>query len=170
MLIRQETREDYAEVRELVKAAFEGAEHTDGGEYLLVDKLRASNGFVKELALIAEGRERIEGHIMFTEAMIGEHKGLALAPLSVLPGAQKKGIGTALMKRAHEIAKEMGYKFCVVVGSDTYYPRVGYKVANNYGIFAPFDIPKVNFMVLFFDEDTAEIKGMTMYAKELLEG
>ncbi|MFI3177041.1 MAG: hypothetical protein R3Y67_06065 [Eubacteriales bacterium] len=48
MLIRQEEERDYNEIRELIKGAFESAEHTDGNEYNLVDSLRKSNSFIKE--------------------------------------------------------------------------------------------------------------------------
>ena len=47
---------------------------------------------------------KIVGHIMFTKAMVGNKAVLALAPLSVLPEYQKKGIGAALIKEGHRIA------------------------------------------------------------------
>ncbi len=170
MKIRQEEPKDYAQIREMVKAAFKGAEHTDGNEYNLVDKLRASDGFIKELALIAQENEEIIGHIMFSKAIIGEKTGLALAPLSVSPKAQKKGVGTALMNKAHEVAKEMGYEFSVVLGSEKHYPRVGYKTASTFGVLAPFDVPEENFMIMFFTENISEIKGTVVYVKEIFEG
>ena len=170
MIIRQEEQKDYSKISEVVKAAFESAEHTDGNEYNLVDNLRMSSGFVKELALIAEEENEIIGHIMFTEARIGDNVGLALAPLSVLPKAQKKGVGTALMNKAHNTGKEMGYSFSVVLGSDKYYPRVGYKTASEFGILTPFDVPNENFMVLFFNENVSGIEGIVEYVKEIFEG
>ncbi len=51
MHIRQEKSKDYDEIHELVKSAFATAEHTDGNEFLLVDVLRKSDGFIAELAL-----------------------------------------------------------------------------------------------------------------------
>ena len=107
---------------------------------------------------------------MFTEVKGEAYIGVALAPLAILPKAQRKGVGTALMNKAHSIAKEMGYGFSVVLGSDEYYPRVGYKTASDFGILAPFDVPKENFMVLFLKEDVLEIKGTVVYVKEIFEG
>ncbi len=167
MIIRQEKQNDYIKIKEVVKNAFEGAEHSDGNEYNLVDKLRLSSKFVKELALVAEENDEIIGHIMFTEVKVGEKTGLALAPLSVLPKQQKKGVGTALMNKAHKLAKEMGYEFSVVLGSKKYYERVGYKPANQYGILAPFDVPSENFMVLFLNENVFKINGVAQYVKEM---
>ncbi len=170
MIIRQEETNDYIEIRAVVKAAFESAQHTDGNEYLLVDRLRSSAGFIKELALVAESNGEIIGHIMFTKASIGDKIGLALAPLSVVPKAQRKGVGIALMNKAHEIAKEMDYMFSVVLGSEKYYPKVGYKMASDFGILAPFDVPRENFMVLFLKDDIMHIKGTVVYVKEIYEG
>ncbi len=170
LIIRQEKQDDFKKIKEVVRVAFESAEHTDGNEYILVDKLRKSSGFVKELALIAEEENEIIGHIMFTELKVGDHTGIALAPLSVLPKAQRKGVGTALMNEAHNIAKEMNYNFSVVLGSNQYYPRVGYKTASEFGILAPFDVPDENFMVLFLNENVSKISGTVVYVKEIFEG
>ena len=51
--IRQENKNDYKEVYEVVKTAFESAEHSDGNEHDLVDLLRKSDNFIPELSLVA---------------------------------------------------------------------------------------------------------------------
>lgn len=167
MKIRQEQPQDYDIIRELVKSAFATAEHTDGNEFLLVDHLRKSDGFIPELALVAEEENQLIGHILFTKIKVGESEGIALAPLSVLPTFQKKGVGTALMHHAHTIAKNMGYEFSVVLGSETYYPRVGYQMASTFGIEPPFDVPSENYMVLFFSGTPRRIDGTVAYVKEM---
>ncbi len=169
MVIRAEQASDYQAVQDLVKLAFESAEHSDGNEYILVQKLRGSDGFIKELSLVAEEDGEILGHIVFTKATIGDTNGLTLAPLSVLPTAQKKGVGTALMNKGHEIAKELGYDIIVVLGSEKYYPRVGYKPASMLGISAPFDVPDENFMAISLSGNTDPINGTVAYVKEILE-
>ena len=60
--------------------------------------------------MVEEDGELI-GHIMFTEVTVGANTGVALAPLAILPKAQRKGVGTALMDKAHSIVKEMEYGF-----------------------------------------------------------
>ncbi len=169
MLIRTEQKVDFDEIRDVVKTAFETAEHTDGAEYILVDKLRKSDGFASELALVAEKNGRIIGHIMFTKVNVGDETGLALAPLSVVPSAQRKGVGTALIRKAHEVAKALGYNFSVVLGSEKYYQKFGYKTASEYGIIAPFDVPAENFMVCHFNENAEKISGEVDYVKEFFE-
>ncbi len=170
MNIRQEESQDYEVVQSLVKSAFETAEHTDNNEHNLVKKLRSSECFIKELALIYEEKSEILGHIVFTKAKIGEIEALALAPLSVLPKAQRKGIGIALIKEGHKIAKSLGYDIIVVLGSEKYYPRVGYKPASLFGIRALFEVPDENFMAISLSDSTEQINGEVEYAKEILEG
>ncbi len=170
MIIRQEEPRDYEQVESLVKSSFASAEHSDANEHILVQKLRKSEGFIKELSLVASEADEIVGHIIFTKAKIGDVCALALAPLSVLPSAQRKGVGTELMRKGHEIAKELGYDIIVVLGSDKYYPRVGYKPASLFGISAPFEVPDENFMALSLSGNEQLINGTVEYVKEILEG
>lgn len=166
MHIRKEEEKDYESVYQLVKSAFESAEFSDGNEQDLVNALRKSEAFVPELSLVAEIDGKPVGHIMFTKAMVGEEKVLALAPLAVLPGYQGRGIGTALIKEGHRIAKELGYSYSVVLGSETFYPRTGYQPAAEYGIESPFDVPGENFMAYKIAENAPKLHGMMKYAKE----
>lgn len=166
MLIRQETSKDYNAVYNLVKEAFIAAEHSDGTEQDLVDALRNGDAFVPELSLVAEMDGEIAGHILFTEAKVGDDTVLVLAPLSVLPEFQKQGIGTALIKEGHKIAREMGYQYALVLGSETYYPRLGYLPAVQFGIEIPEGMPSANFMAIKLQENAKPISGAVTYAKE----
>ena len=169
MIIRQEEIKDYDKVYTLIKVAFETAEHRDGTEQDLVVRLRKGEGFIPELSLIAVENNEIIGHIMFTKANIGSRTELALAPLSVSPQHQKKGVGTALMNEGHKIAKQLKYEFSVVLGSEKYYPKVGYKPASKFGITAPFDVPRENFMALNLNGNESIINATLEYAKEFFE-
>lgn len=166
MLIRQETSKDYNTVYNLVKEAFIAAEHSDGTEQDLVTALRAGDAFVPELSLIAEIDGKMVGHILFTKAKVGSDTVLVLAPLSVLPEFQKQGIGTALIQEGHKIAREMGYQYALVLGSDTYYPRLGYLPAVQFGIEIPDGMPSANFMAIKLQENAKPINGAVTYAKE----
>lgn len=104
MIIRQEKIKDYDGVYHVVKEAFESAEHSDGNEQDLVVKLRKSESFIPELSLVAVEDDKIVGHILFTKAFVQDVEVLALAPLSVLPDYQNRGIGVSLMKEGHDIA------------------------------------------------------------------
>lgn len=166
MLIRQESYKDYKEIYKLIEEAFSTAEHTDGNEQDLVAALRKGNSFIPELSLVAEIDGKVAGHILFTKAKVGNDEVLVLAPLSVKPRYQKQGIGTALIIEGHKIAKRLGYKYSLVLGSETYYPRTGYIPAERFGIIVPDGIPSENFMVIKLQENAEAISGVVTYAKE----
>ncbi len=166
MYIRKETTADYSAVYLVVKRAFERAEHTDGNEQDLVNALRKSEAFIPELSLVAEVDGKIVGHIMFTKATIGRSAVLALAPLSVLPEYQRKGIGKALIQEGHKVATKLGYTHSIVLGSEQYYPKMGYVPAEYFGIKAPFDVQSKNFMAYNLNETGADMHGTITYAKE----
>lgn len=166
MRIRIETPKDYAETYHVVKRAFETAEHADGDEQDLVNALRKGTAFLPELSLVAEENDRIIGHILFTEAFVGSTAVLALSPLSVLPAFQQQGVGTALIEEGHRIARSLGYPYAVVLGSETYYPRTGYRPADHFGIFPPFEVSPENFMAIKLLENAPVLNGTMTYAKE----
>lgn len=169
MIIRQEQPQDYNEIYDVVQKAFASAEHSDGNEQDLVTALRKSNAYIPELSLVAVIDNKIIGHIMFTKVKIQDRTELALAPLSVLPEYQKKGVGKSLINHAHKIASSLGYNYSVVLGSEIYYPKSGYVKAENYNIKAPFEVPSENFMVCVLKDNPVTISGTVEYAKEFFE-
>ncbi|WP_208606189.1 GNAT family N-acetyltransferase [Rodentibacter rarus] len=140
MLIRPETPKDYEQIYQLIKSAFANSEHSDGTEQDLVERLRRSSSFIPELALVAEIKGEIVGYILFTQVRIGENIELSLAPLAVLPSIQKQGVGKALIKQGHEIAKQLEYHYAIVLGNPDYYGKLGYQPARQFQITAPFEI------------------------------
>lgn len=166
MIIRQEREKDHNEVYSIVKKAFENAEHSDGNEQDLVNELRKGSAFVPELSLVAEKDGRLAGYILFTEGKVGNDTVLVLAPLAVLPEYQRQGIGTALIKEGHKIAGQMGYGYALVLGSETYYPRLGYVPASVFGIEIPNGMPENNFMAVKLRNDAKPVRGTVTYAEE----
>ena len=163
--IRQENKDDYEEIYNVVKTAFETAEHCDGNEQDLVVALRKGDNFIPDLSLVALKDNKIAGYILFTKIRIGEFEEVALAPLGVLPKYQKKGIGSKLIKEGHIIAKKLGYHYSVVLGSNEYYSKFGYIPAIEYGIKAPFDVQSENFMAIKLNDTSEDVQGVE-YAKE----
>ena len=178
VLLRPEEAKDYPAVYAVIKAAFarvasaieltsdKRALHADGNEHDLASALRQSDAYIPELALVAEVGGRIVGHILFTKAVIAGSVQLALAPLSVLPEYQRRGVGSALIREGHRRARELGYGYSIVLGSETYYPRMGYVPAKNFGIVPPFAVADENFMACKLREDAPAISGVVQYAKE----
>lgn len=166
MRIRQEREADYPEICRLVKEAFDTAEHADGHEQDLVEALRKGPAYLPELALVAEEDGRLAGHILLTRASVGGEPVLVLAPLSVRPAFQRQGVGTALMREAHRIARARGEDYVLVLGSEEYYPRAGYRPAEELGVTVPEGFPSANFMALRLREEAKPLSGGVVYPPE----
>jgi len=172
--IRQEIPDDFKEVSDIIEDAFQNEEISDNTEHRLVERLRNSEAFIPELSLVAVNGNEIVGHILLTRIKIESEKktfdSLALAPVTVKPVYQKKGIGGLLIRESHRIAKEMGFKSIILLGHEDYYPRFGYELTSKYGIKIPFDAPEKNCMAIELVEDGLKgISGTVEYAKEFYE-
>jgi len=166
--IREETKNDYDEIRLVNNIAF--GQTTEG---MIVDKLRDSSKEI--LSLVAAKNDKIIGHILFSPAHIDTNsetiKGIALGPMSVLPEFQNKGIGTMLVKEGLRLIKEMSYPFVVVLGHKKYYPRFGFEPASIYNLKCPWEgVPDEAFMVLLFNDAAIKnINGTIKYRDEFNE-
>ncbi|TAE84227.1 MAG: N-acetyltransferase [Bacteroidetes bacterium] len=168
LLLRQESKQDIEEVFELIYSAF-GQED----EAKLVNALRNNQtAFIPELSLVAVHHKTIVGHILFTKINIISNNGnvnesLALAPLSVRPMFQKKGIGGQLIKKGLEVAKELGYKSVIVLGHQQYYPKFGFQPAHKWHINAPFKVSANSFMAMeLIPDGLKDLSGMVVYPQE----
>lgn len=80
--IRKEKKEDYEKIYNVIKTAFQTAEHCDGNEQDLVNDLRNGDGYIPELSLVALSEGKVVGYIMFTKILINNNEEIALAPLA----------------------------------------------------------------------------------------
>ncbi|MEG2812939.1 MAG: N-acetyltransferase [Clostridium sp.] len=174
IIIRQEEEKDYKDVESLIEEAFRNEEYSDHREHLLVNRLRKGDAFIKELSLVAECEGVILGHIMLTKINIkgesGSVEALALAPVSVIPSHQRKGIGSRLIKESIRIAKNLNYDSIILLGHPEYYPRFGFNKASDYEIYPPFEVPDECFMALELNENSLDrVNGTVVYSKEFME-
>jgi len=172
--LRQENENDFESVFQLIEKAFEKEEYSDHKEQFLVERLRNSEAFIPELSIVAGLDGKIVGHILFTKLQIKNEtqtfSSLALAPVSVLPEFQGKGIASKLILHGHEIAKSLGYKSVILLGHQDYYPRFGYELCEKYNIKMPFDVPAENCMIIALTENALSgISGEVVYPSEFLE-
>jgi putative acetyltransferase len=134
-VIRDRQPVDDDAIRRLNDAAF-------GGTYesRLVDDLRAANCAVIELVSV-DGTDVI-GHILMgtLDVSVGGKtvRSLALAPMSVRPGRQRQGIGSALVREALGRAQQQGWQAVIVLGHPNYYPRFGFSAALARPLASPF--------------------------------
>jgi len=156
--IRKEEEKDHNIVFNLIESAFSDDQISDHTEQLLVNRLRNSANFVPELSLVACANNTVVGHILLTKLILKNNDttstGLAMAPVSVLPGFQKIGIGSQLINKSHAIAKSMGFPFIVVIGHVDYYPRFGYHAMDIDFFKLPFEVPQKICFIQYLHEDS----------------
>ncbi len=78
------------------------------------------------LALVAVEDDEITGHVLLSP-MRAPFKALGLAPLSVLPERQNRGVGAALTMAALARAKAGGWQAVFALGDNAYYERFGFR-------------------------------------------
>ena len=128
----------------------------------------------ENISLVAEINEKFVGHILFTPVTINsnqnELKGMGLAPISVFPEFQNKGIGSKLISFGLELVKNNNYSFVALLEHPEYYPRFGFKRASAYNIISENkDVPDEAFMILVYDEPALKnISGVAYFIKEFL--
>jgi putative acetyltransferase len=140
VLVRRERPADHEAVREVVRAAFARTE--DPGqepvEVVLLDQLRADEGWLPALSLVAESASgEVVGHVVCTRAHIDGECALGLGPVAVRPDEQRRGIGTAMMHTVLGAADALGEPLVALLGSPAYYARFGFRPASEYGVTAP---------------------------------
>ena len=141
--LRVEKKSDWKTVEQITYRAFRNAPPTgaddDGMEALLAHKLRSCAAFVPELDYVAEFGGSVIGNIMYTRSKVvgddgGEWETLTFGPVSVLPKYRRDGVGSALIRKTLETARELGYRAVLIFGHESYYPRFGFKSASDFGI------------------------------------
>ena len=164
--IRQETIHDYSQIKKVNDEAF--GQENEGN---LIDKLRFNPGFIPGLSIVAECNEVIIGHILFfpikVRGVTASYESLALAPVSVKPEFQNKGIGGQLIIYGLDKARELGFHSVIVLGHKHYYPRFGFEPVGKWGINAPFDVPAEAIMALELVPDGLKgVSGTVEYPEE----
>lgn len=146
--IRPEQPDDAAAISALTTAAFAGAEHSDGTEAQIIERLRDTGALL--ISLVAERDGAIIGHVAFSDVSFdGQDLGwVGLGPVSVAPALQAGGVGSALIREGLTQAQTMGRKGCVMLGDPGYYARFGFQVTP--GVIYP-GVPAGYFMALSFD-------------------
>ncbi|MGE0596809.1 MAG: GNAT family N-acetyltransferase [Hyphomonadaceae bacterium] len=159
-MIRDAAPADYPGIRAVVRHAFGQADEAD-----LVDQLRADGDALVEL--VAASGFALQGHILYSPLVIerdGEEiAAAALAPVAVLPGVQRSGLGKALIEAGNARCGALGMQAIIVLGHPAYYPRFGFSAAAAESLNAPFSGPA--FMALELRPGALRAGGRVRYAK-----
>lgn len=167
--IRTEHPGDEATISGIVQRAYADVAYSDKREHLMVDRLRKTDAFLPTLSLLAEVEGGAVGHLLLTHAHIRSQDAavptLALAPLSVVPDYQGRGVGRGLVEAAHAQALMLGFGSIVLVGIPNYYARFGYEPLSRYRITLPFSAPERDCMILPLCPDALSgVTGVVEYA------
>lgn len=137
--IRETLDKDLPEILFVVRAAFGSDIEADLTRDLLADPTAQPS-----LSLLATEEGRSAGHILFTHTRLDgpedPPKATILAPLSVIPESQGKGIGGRLINEGLKRLRESGVGLVFVLGHPSYYPRHGFETAGAFGLAAPYPI------------------------------
>ena len=139
LIFRRETESDRRAVEELTRDAFWDVFKPGCDEHYLLHIFRGHPDFIDELNTVAVRDGEIVGHIAYSRAAIVQPDGtrfplVMFGPLSVRPGVQKTGVGSALLRYTLVRARDLGFAAVAVCGHPDYYPRFGFRPARAFGI------------------------------------
>jgi putative acetyltransferase len=115
---RAEGPRDWKAIYHVVSSAFGQLAEAE-----LVEELREAGDSV--ISLVADEEGEVVGHVLLSK-MDAPFPALALAPVSVIPTRQRSGIGSALVERAVNRARNEGWAAIFVLGDPNYYERFGF--------------------------------------------
>ncbi|PZD75350.1 hypothetical protein C1752_00261 [Acaryochloris thomasi RCC1774] len=132
----------------------------------LVNALRKSAS--PYLSFVAERGSTVIGHLLLTPVdLVGEcskRKLMGLAPMAVLPAAQRQGIGSQLIKAGITACRRLEYDAIVVLGYPSYYPRFGFVPASLFDIHSSYEVPDDAFMILALSPSClSDVHGIIQY-------
>ena len=157
--LRPQQPADSAVVRELHRVAF-----GDHGEMVarLVDDLAPG------LSLVAEDGGEVVGHVRFSPGLLDAPRELVpvqtLSPLAVLPGRQRQGVGTALVRAGLQQLASTGVPVVFLEGDPAYYRRLGFVAGAGLGFRRPsLRIPPAAFQAVLLPAYEPWMTGTFVY-------
>lgn len=131
-MIRYARATDHAAIADITEAAFGQPD-----EARLIERLRQDGDVLFELVAVEDGE--VVGHILFSRLWADRLELFAaLAPVSVRPGLQRSGHGSALVRAGLENIREFGAHGVLVLGHPEYYPRFGFSAETAAQVKSPY--------------------------------
>nr|WP_202451516.1 N-acetyltransferase [Streptomyces sp. SID4948] len=165
-MIRREEPADVPAVHAVASAAFAKPGVPITAEAILVDQLRTSGAWLPALSLVAIGPQgEIVGHVLCTRGHVDAMPVLALGPLSVDPGHQRRGVGLALVHSVLGAADAAGEPLVCLLGDPDYYGRFGFRTSTRFGIVPPDPAWSEHFQVRTLTAYDPALRGAFTYAE-----
>lgn len=122
------------------------------------------------LSLVAEEDGRVVGHVMFSRCLLDAPRRLVpvqvLSPLAVLPGHQRRGVGSALVRKGLSLTAERAVPLVFLEGAPGYYARLGFQPGGELGFRRPsLRIPDAAFQVFRLPAYEAWMTGTLVYSE-----
>jgi putative acetyltransferase len=160
---RTERPGDAAAIRAVLTASFGEPKVAE-----LVASLRPSTAWEDGLSFVAEHGDRIVGYLLYTHSLLDAPRRLVdvltLSPLGVLPGFQRKGAGSLLVRHSLEILSTRAEPLVFLEGVPGFYPRFGFERASSRGFQPPsVRIPDDAFMVKLLPNYEEWMTGALVY-------
>ena len=139
LIIRNEKREDYRAVENLIRESFWNVYRPGCLEHYVIHKLRDDAAFIPELSFVMELDGKIIGQNVFMKANIKADDGrdipiMTMGPICIANELKRKGFGKILLDYSLEKAKEFGCKAICFEGNIDFYGKSGFEFASNFGI------------------------------------
>ena len=139
VIIRNERREEYREVENLVRESFWNVYRPGCMEHYVLNRFRDDPDFVRELDFVMELDGRLIGQNMFVRAKIKADDGreipvMAMGPICIAPDLQRRGYGKKLLDHSLERAAEFGCGAVCFEGNIDFYGKSGFAPARRFGI------------------------------------
>lgn len=138
-IIRLEKQEERREVENLVRESFWNVYRPGCLEHYVLNQLRESPAFVKELDFVIEKDGQIIGQNVFVKANIKSDDGrnipiMTMGPICIAPKYKRQGYGKILLDYSLEKAAELGCGTVCFEGNIDFYGKSGFDFASKYGI------------------------------------
>jgi len=159
--VRPSADGDWPAILDVHRRAFGGEP-----EPAMADAIRASDGWVPELSLVAEDGNRIVGHVLTSWVGLegSPRRLLQTGPIGVLPEHQGRGVGSALIRATLDGARTLGETLVLLEGDPAYYGRFGFVRADELGLLPPPEaLYDWAFQVAVLDDEAELPQGRVVY-------
>ncbi len=164
MIIRNEKKDDYRAVEEMIKKTFWNLSVPGCNEHYFAHQVRKSEDYIPELDFVLEEDGKIIGHIIYVRAKLIANDGtqkeiLSFGPFTIHPDYQRKGYGRKLLNHSFEVAKKLGYDTIAIWGNPENYACYGFRNCKRYNVCLEEDVYPVALMVKVLEEDALSDKS-----------